>query len=269
MEYALTFRKMPTFFAKPVKYLLRADEDFIQVNRLIGKELKLTFLNQKFCGGCGNSFSALFRMGFCRECFFTRPEAGESIIRPELSRAHEGIEDRDLAFEKAYQLQPHVVYLANSAGLKVGVTRAGQKLQRWMDQGASAAIVFAETANRFQAGQIEVLLKNFIADKTPWQRMLKNEVPDLDLKQEKAHLAGHLEGEWSKMLSADEQVYHFEYPVSQYPAKVKSLNFDKQPEITATLQGIKGQYLIFQGGLALNVRGHSGYRVKLSFVGNS
>jgi hypothetical protein len=264
MEFGVTLSKMQTYYKNEVQYLLKADNDFLKMNALVGKKLKIDFLNQKFCSGCGNAFTDLFRMGFCRNCFFTNPRAGESIIRPELSQAHLGKEDRDLEYEKSYQLQPHVVYLANSAGLKVGVTRAQQKLQRWMDQGASYALVFAQTENRYQAGQIEVALKEFVGDKTPWQRMLKNEIPEVDLPAEKENLAQHLGQELQPFVTADYQTTAIEYPVKVYPAKVKSLNLDKEPTFAAELKGIKGQYLIFEGGRVLNIRGNTGYRVNLS-----
>lgn len=265
MEFGITLAKMPTYLEEEVHYILKADNDFIKVNELIGREVLLQFLDQKFCSGCGGQYKELFRMGFCRNCFFTRPEAGESIIRPELSRAHEGVEDRDLAYEKNYQLQPHVVYLANTAGIKVGVTRKGSKLHRWMDQGASEAMVFAETTNRFEAGLIEVALKEFVADKTAWQRMLKNEVPNVDLKHSKAELSDKLDDTLKKFISADDELFQFKYPVKQYPGKVRGVNLDKEKKVQATLQGIKGQYLIFEGGAVLNVRANSGYRVSLSF----
>src|SRR5699024_12472529 len=62
----------------------------------------------------------IWRQGFCYNCFFEIPQAAEWIINPELSRAHLGIEDRDLEYEKKVQLQPHIVYLANSSSVKVG-----------------------------------------------------------------------------------------------------------------------------------------------------
>lgn len=265
MELLSTLRKMRVFTADGVKYLLSADNDFLRMNDLLGKELKLKFTGEKYCQSCGNQFKELFRMGFCRECFFNSPMAGESIIRPELSRAHEGVEDRDLAFEKDYQLQPHIVYLAISGGLKVGVTRKNNKITRWIDQGASSAIIFAETSNRYEAGMIEVALKAQLADKTNWQRMLKNEDPELNLLGEKQTVAAELEKEWQGFVSSDNEITTLEYPVRSYPTKVKSLNLDRNPEVSAVLQGIRGQYLIFEGGLALNVRGASGYRTKISF----
>lgn len=269
MDIGVTLAKMPTYYDGEAHYLLKADEDFIALNRLIGRQISVEFLNQKFCAGCGQEFAELFRMGFCKNCFFTRPEAGESIIRPELSRAHLGEEDRDLAFEKGYQLQPHIVYLANSGGLKVGVTRGRQQWHRWMDQGASYALIFAETENRYQAGQIEVALKEFIGDKTPWQRMLKNQVEAIDLPAEKERLAAELDKDLSQWVSGHKEVNEIHYPVRQYPEKVKSLNLNKNGSITAKLQGIKGQYWIMEGGNVLNVRSHTGFRVRLSLPASS
>lgn len=264
MDFGITLAKMPTFYQDTAHYLLRAENDFLLLNPLLGKQISVEFLNQKFCAGCGNQFEQLFRMGFCKNCFFTRPEAGESIIRPELSQAQQGKEDRDLEFEKRYQLQPHVVYLANSGDLKVGVTRQRQKIHRWMDQGASAALVFARTENRYQAGQLEVALKEHIGDKTPWQRMLKNQFEDIDLLRSKEELAKQLAPDLQAWLSDDQEVQYIEYPVLEYPSKVKSIKLDKHTSFTATLQGIKGQYWILDGGRVINIRAHTGYRVKLS-----
>ncbi|MEM8891339.1 MAG: DUF2797 domain-containing protein, partial [Bacteroidota bacterium] len=51
--------------------------------------------------------------------------------------------------------------------------------------------------------------------------------------------------------------------VEAYPEKVKSLSFDKMPEIEGTLVGIRGQYLIFDAGRVLNIRKHTAYWVDL------
>ncbi len=265
MELFSTLSKMPAYLNESVNYLLTTDADFIKFNSLIGREVNILFQNEKYCASCGGKFQDLYRMGFCRNCFFTSPEAGESIIRPELSRAHEGVADRDLEFEKGYQLQPHVVYLANSGGLKVGVTRDAQIPTRWIDQGASEALVFARTSNRYEAGLIEVAMKNHVADKTAWQRMLKNEDPEIDLLAEKERLSPLLPDDLSQFLASDNEVTRLQYPVQHYPTKVKSINLDKNPELGAVLQGIRGQYLIFEGGGALNIRAHTGFRVKISF----
>lgn len=265
MEVLSTLEKMSSYIHSPIQYLLNTENDFVKMNELIGKELEIQFLGKKICASCHLEFKDLYRMGFCKNCFFTKPEAGESIIRPELSTAHQNIGDRDLEYEKGFQLQPHVVYLANSGGLKVGVTRAVQKTTRWTDQGATKAIVLAETTNRYEAGVIEVFLKDHVADKTVWQKMLKNENPDVDLALEKSLMADLLSEDLKAFLSQDDQVYKMEFPVLEYPQKVKSINLDKIPNLKSTLRGIRGQYLIFEGGNVLNIRSHSGYAVKISF----
>ena len=60
----------------------------------------------------------------------------------------------------------------------------------------------------------------------------------------------------------DTEVLDISYPVLQYPEKVKSHNFDKTPEISGVLQGIKGQYLILDTGV-LNIRKFSGYHITM------
>jgi hypothetical protein len=159
-----------------------------------------------------------------------------------------------------------VVYLANSGDLKVGVTRAEQKTTRWIDQGASKALVFAQTDNRYQAGQIEVAMKSHLGDKTPWQRMLKNEIPDLDLIARKEELKSVLEGSLARFYVPENELVTLSYPVLDYPTKVKSLNLDKEPKLQAVLKGVRGQYLIFEGGRVFNVRGNTGNRVRFSFA---
>jgi hypothetical protein len=268
MRFELNLSKMPAWQDdEKVQYILKADDDFIRLNQLIGRQITIEFLNEKYCSNCGNKFADLFRMGFCKNCFFTSPQAGESIIRPELSQAHLDIEDRDLAFEKSYQLQEHIVYLANGGDLKVGVTRAQQMQNRWIDQGASEAIVLARTKNRFQAGEMEVALKDFMGDKTPWRKMLKNEIPTIDLKQEKLKIKEKLSAEMQQFFAeGEDHVYQFNYPVEEWPTKITTLNLDKESKAEAVLKGVRGQYLIFQGGLVFNVRAHTGFRVSFAFA---
>jgi hypothetical protein len=263
MQFLGPLQKMKTMPENPVRYALRLNDDLLAMNQLIGRELQFVFTGSCICSSCGKISDRFYRNSFCYECFFSKPQAGEAIFRPELSKAHLGIEDRDLEFEKGYQLQPHVVYLANSGGLKVGVTRARQKQTRWMDQGASAAIVFAETENRYQAGLIEVAMKEHLSDKTPWQRMVKGQIDEIDLVAQKQALLKNLNDDQLQFASKDDSVYTFDYPVEAYPQKVKSVNLSKQKEHTGMLTGIKGQYLLFEEGQVMNVRSHEGYVVEL------
>jgi hypothetical protein len=169
-----------------------------------------------------------------------------------------------LDYEKRVQLQPHIVYLALSSEIKVGVTRNTQVPTRWIDQGAVQAIPIVEVPNRYLAGITEVALKEYYADKTNWQKMLKNEVPDVDLVAERLKLESLLPSEVLPYFNPNkEDLYQLLFPVLDYPKKVTSLNLDKTPNYMGVLKGIKGQYLLFEDGTVFNVRTYEGYVVQL------
>ncbi len=165
---------------------------------------------------------------------------------------------------EAHCLTEQVVYLAKSSAVKVGITRNSQVPTRWIDQGASEAIVFARVPNRYTAGLVEVAMKSHLTDRTNWQRMLKNQVSDADLVATKQQLVSEIPEEFRDYVTDDADVCAIDYPVEEYPEKVKSLSFDKLPEIEGRLTGIKGQYLIFDDGRVLNIRKHNGYLVTLA-----
>src|SRR5690606_7490261 len=100
--------KMKTEYLSPIQYYLCADTNFINVNQLIGKEISVTHVGYQ-CLNCRRTDIKIFRQGFCYDCFQSIPQAGDWIMRPELSKAHLDIEDRDLEYEKKVQLQPHAV----------------------------------------------------------------------------------------------------------------------------------------------------------------
>ena len=263
MTYEGVLTKMQTEFSNPIQYYLVFETSFLSLNQLLGKSMEINFLGYQ-CLNC-NKKKKIFRQGFCYDCFMSSAAVGDWIMRPELSTAHLDIEDRDLEYEKRVQLQPHIVYLALSSEVKVGVTRGTQVPTRWIDQGASQAITVLEVPNRYLAGITEVALKNHFVDKTNWQKMLKNEVSQIDLRLEKEKLRHLLPPEVSEFYYADKvDLQELVYPVLQYPTKVNSLNLDKTPNYTGRLMGIKGQYLIFEDGTVFNVRSFEGYVVKIS-----
>lgn len=256
-----TLQKMKSEFGKEVHYTLFLGENSIAMNSLIGTMIRLEWNGDIFCGNCGKKTKNSFGEGFCFPCFQKAPEAAECIIRPELCRAHLG-EGRDPAWEERNHNQPHIVYLAASDIVKVGITRITQVPTRWIDQGASSAIRLAETPNRYTAGVLEVALKDFFADKTNWQRMLKNEQDDsIDLVEEKWTLHDQLPEDLTQYFSENDEIIEINYPVLKYPEKVKSLTFDKTPVIEGKLVGIKGQYLIFEDESVFNIRKHTSYFV--------
>ncbi len=246
---------------RPIQYYLVFDSDFLNVNQVLEKEIRVKFLKYQ-CLNCGED-RPIFRQGFCRSCFFETPAAGDWIMRPELSKAHLDKEDRDLEFEKKIQLQPHIVYLANSSNIKVGVTRKSQIPTRWIDQGAHEAIEILEAPNRYLAGITEVALKEHLSDKTNWRKMLTNTVIDQDLADWRNKLKAFVPKEAANYYLNNREEVEMEFPVKRYPEKVKSLNLEKIPEFSGVLMGIKGQYLIFADDTVFNVRGNEGYYVDL------
>ena len=257
-------RKMRTQINEPIDYYLTFPSIFIRINDLIGKSI--TFKHTGFsCMGCGSD-QPIFRQGFCKSCFFEMPSAGDWIMRPELSQAHLDVEDRDLAYEKKVQLQPHIVYLAVSSGLKVGVTRKTQLPTRWIDQGAHQTIPIVEVPNRYLAGITEVALKAHYSDKTNWRQMLTQTPKPLDLTAERERALSYLPDEVKDYANRtlEEKIMTLHFPLQTPPTAVKSIHLTKVNQFTGTLIGIKGQYLVFSDQHVMNVRGHEGVCVSLS-----
>lgn len=260
MQITGNLAKMKTELALPVNYFLRLGDERLLLNEFLGKPVSLVFEKQIYCVNCGRKTPKSFAQGFCYPCFANSPENAECIIRPELCRGHLG-EGRDPQWELEHHVQPHVVYLALSSAVKVGVTRESQMPTRWIDQGASQALVLARTPNRFTAGTLEVALKSFLTDKTNWQRMLKGETSQESLHEVKDLLKEKLAPELAEHITGDEALLEIQYPVLKHPSKVTSVGFDKMPEIQGVLSGIKGQYLMFEDGRVLNIRNHAGYQI--------
>ena len=255
-----TLRKMQTELKETVQYYEVFKNDFIHVNQLLDKKLSIKHVANE-CLNCGLD-KKIWRQGFCYDCFTSIPQAGEWIMKPELSRAHLDEEDRDLDYEKRVQLKPHIVYLANSSNVKVGVTRITQIPTRWIDQGAHEALAILETPNRYLAGIAEVALKEFVADKTNWRKMLTNDVEDVDLLRFRESMLPHIPQEAQEYIIKPNAETAINFPVLSYPKKVKTVNLSKTPSHTGVLKGIKGQYLIFEDGTVMNVRSHEGYVVE-------
>lgn len=262
MQFRGVLKKMMTEDSNPINYYLDLENDFLNLNQLIDKKINVKFIKYQ-CLNCGKD-KKIYRQGYCYDCFFDMPQTGDWIMHPELSKAHLDIEDRDLDYEKKVQLEPHIVYLANSSNVKVGVTRKSQIPTRWIDQGAHEALVFVEVPNRYLAGITEVALKKHVSDKTNWRKMLTNNITDVDLKLEKERLAAFIPQEVKQYYGLDLNEVHLNFPVVEYPAKVKSLNLDKTLVYSGVLKGIKGQYLIFNDGIVFNVRSYEGYVISLN-----
>ena len=255
---------MQTEIGSPIQYYLVFENDFLNVNQLLNKKVSISFVKFQ-CLNCSLE-KKIYRQGFCYECFFEIPQAADWIMRPELSTAHLDKEDRDLEYEKQVQLQPHIVYLANSSNVKVGVTRKTQVPTRWIDQGAHEAIEIVEVPNRYLAGVTEVALKDYVGDKTNWRTMLKNEIKDENLVEWRDKLKQYIPEEAIPYFIENNTETNIEFPVLQYPEKPKSLNLDKTPSYEGVLKGIKGQYLIFEDNTVFNIRSNEGYVVSIEVI---
>jgi len=245
----------------PVEYTLLLDEGEFKLNEAIGSRLRMKFTGNAGCTHCGRK--QVFKQGYCFPCTQTLAQCDFCILSPEKCHFHEGT-CRDEEFAKTHCFIPHLVYLSLSSHVKVGLTRKGNENIRWVDQGAVGATPLLELEDRKTAGEAETLLKELFSDKTSWQRMLK-ESPDRyeDLEEAYTRAVDFLAEKGMKALEYN--LTKISYPIESHPAKVKSYNPKKIPELEDELQGIKGQYLIFSNGV-LNMRNWQGYEIILEEV---
>jgi hypothetical protein len=192
-------------------------------------------------------------------------------MKPETCHHHNGT-CRDPGWAKSHCMQDHIVYLANSSGIKVGITRGTQIPTRWIDQGAMQAIPVYRVKNRLHSGLLEITIKKQVSDRTDWRKLLKGEPERVDMVSLRDTIRSNASKElkllrqmnsgleWEEL---DDDPIELSYPVNHYPEKVTSLNFDKTPEISGVLNGIKGQYLLLDCGV-LNIRKFTGYEVQVS-----
>jgi hypothetical protein len=255
-------KKMTSIHDNPVRYIIDFDNDLIFLNQIIGKKIKI-HKTGCCCLSCFENLQ-IFANGFCKKCFFESPIAGDWIMKPELSKAHLGIEDRDISYEKKVQLQNHIVYLSKTSGIKVGVTRSNNMSTRWIDQGAIEAVELIEVPNRYLAGAAEVKLKEKFSDKTNWRKMLTSNFEEADIIKNKKIALDALGSEFEEFFKTDSEVMKFNYQIDKSIDSVKSVSLKKSDDIEGKLIGIKGQYLIFEDSSVFNVRSNEGYVVDIS-----
>lgn len=266
-----SIEKMVTRLANPVQYHLPIGETTLDVNARLGQHLNLQYTGQIFCVHCQKKTSKSFNQGYCYPCFMRLAQCDMCIMKPETCHYHAGT-CREPEWAQAFCFQSHYVYLANSSGIKVGITRGNQVPTRWIDQGAVQALPIFKVASRQISGLIEVIIARHISDKTSWQQMLKASPPRLNLPEIRDELLSICQTELAELSAKfapeaiarimDAETVEIDYPILQYPAKIKSLSFDKDSTISGKLQGIKGQYLIFDTGV-INMRKFGGYEIKL------
>ncbi|MDP1574055.1 MAG: DUF2797 domain-containing protein [Coxiellaceae bacterium] len=259
-------RKMAVSHQSTIQYHLNT----ICLNDFLDKKISLAFTGNIFCIQCNRKIKKSFQQGYCFPCMQKINECNNCMIHPEKCLVETGkCNATDWVHEHCHQT--HLVYLANSSGLKVGITRTKNNPSRWIDQGAAQALPIFQTHNRYQAGIVEVAFKSFVADKTNWRVMLRENVVPIDLITLKKELLLQAEKTLEPILKkyldeiipiSEDKIFTFNYPVLEYAAKINSLSFDKMPIVEGVLKGIKGQYLLLDGGV-LNIRKFGGYEVAL------
>ena len=265
-------RKMKTELADPVQYTMLLGDFEVQLNQYLDRELWLDYTGQINCIHCDRKTSKSFNQGYCYPCFKRLAQCDSCIMSPEKCHYAEGT-CREPEWGEQHCMIDHFVYLANTSGVKVGITRGSQVPTRWMDQGATQAQPIFRVDTRLHSGLVETAFKNHIADRTQWQAMLKGDAEHRDLEQERQRLLTECAADIDALqqrfglqaitpLESQEQTL-INYPVLEYPTKVKSFNLDKTPRVGGTLLGIKGQYLIFDTGV-INIRKYGGYQLSLT-----
>lgn len=263
-------RKMVVELASPIRYQLHLDGIDVPMNDYLGKPLAIQYQGSIHCCHCGRQTKKSFNQGYCYPCFKRLAQCDSCIVSPEKCHYDQGT-CREPEWADAHCMQDHFVYLANSSGIKVGITRGNQLPTRWIDQGAVQAMPIMRVKTRYQSGLAEVILKAHVADRTHWQRMLKGQAEPLDLAASWQQLRKACEAELSALqqehgvqaiqLLENQPVTEMDYPVSQYPEKVKAHNLDKTERVEGTLMGIKGQYLILDTGV-INIRKFTAYNIE-------
>ena len=264
-------RKMRTALESPVQYRMILGDQEVPLNDRLGSRLKLVYQGLIHCIHCGRKTNKSFNQGYCYPCFRRLAQCDSCIVSPEKCHYHLGT-CREPEWGEANCMIDHFVYLANTSGLKVGITRGTQVPTRWMDQGAVQAQPAFRVSSRLQSGLVETVFARHIADKTNWQAMLKGHPDPIDLEQSRQQLSDECRADIDALREehglqaitelVGENETRITYPVLEYPAKVKSFNLDKNPVVEGTLMGIKGQYLIFDTGV-INMRKYGGYELAL------
>lgn len=267
-------RKMKTDLVAPVSYALPLGDQQLDINPLLGQHLQLQFEGVINCIACARKTRKSFSQGYCYPCFRSLAQCDSCIMSPEKCHYDQGT-CREPEWGETHCMIDHVVYLANTSGLKVGITRHSQVPTRWMDQGATQAQPIFRVDTRHHSGIVETLFKDHVADKTSWQAMLKGDAEPVDLEVERQRLMAECAAALQQAreqfglqsiteLQAVEET-RISYPVLEYPAKVKSFNLDKTPLVEGTLMGIKGQYLMFDTGV-INMRKYGGYELSVTRI---
>lgn len=254
----------------PAQYFLRAGDKELALNDFLGKRIRLKFLARISCSHCGRVTPKSYSQGYCYPCFRKLAACDMCIVKPSQCHFAAGT-CREPEWAATHCMTQHVVYLANSTGIKVGITRSSQMPTRWLDQGAIQALPLFQVESRRLSGLLEDMFAEHVTDRTQWQALLKSAGESLDISDWRERLLSmcastldDLQQQYPGQIqpwSGAEQ--RFDYPVQVWPEKIRSIDLEKAGELQGELQGIKGQYLILDCGV-INIRKYTSYHVEFS-----
>ncbi|WP_341663468.1 DUF2797 domain-containing protein [Vibrio sp.] len=266
-----TLKKMRASLEEQVQYQLPVGEQTVNLKPFIGQTLTLTHTGNIFCCSCGKKTKKSYSQGHCFVCMKKLASCDMCIMKPETCHYDQGT-CREPSWGEENCMVDHYVYLSNTSGVKVGITRHTQIPTRWIDQGATQGLPIFKVQTRHISGLIEVEIAKHIADKTNWRTLLKQDGEPLALEQKFSELLPLIEPKVEEIRQKfgkdsieilDGTTMSIGYPVLKHPSKITSHNFDKDPQVTGVLQGIKGQYMIFDTGV-INIRKFTSYEVEVS-----
>ncbi|PMJ92456.1 DUF2797 domain-containing protein [Vibrio sp. 10N.261.55.A7] len=266
-----TLKKMTASLGEQVMYQLPVGSESVELNPLIGKSITLTHTGNIYCSSCGKKTKKSYSQGHCFICMKKLASCDMCIMKPETCHYEQGT-CREPQWGEENCMVDHFVYLSNTSSMKVGITRHTQIPTRWIDQGATQGLPIFKVKTRHISGLIEIELAKHIADKTNWRTLLKQDGDDLPLAERFAELLPLVQDKIDEIKQKygddaiqilDESITPLQFPVTQHPTKIVSHNFDKNPEVTGVIQGIKGQYLILDTGV-INIRKFTSYEVEVT-----
>ena len=268
--------KMRANLTETTDYFLPIGDEKISLTPLIGQHISLTHTGNILCSNCGKKTKKSYSQGHCFVCMKKLASCDMCIMKPETCHFDQGT-CREPEWAQDNCMVDHYVYLSNTSSLKVGITRHTQIPTRWIDQGATQGLPIIKVSNRKLSGLVEIELAKHIADKTNWRTLLKQDGEPIDLIDKAKHMLELISDHITQLkqeygdeaiellpLVDDSQITTISYPVTKHPEKIISHNFDKNPVVSGQLQGIKGQYLIFDTGV-INIRKFTSYEVTLDY----
>ena len=257
-----------------VQYTLGVGGQSLPLDALVGRTVAFTFLGDVLCAGCGARSAVSLGSGYCRRCFLTLPQCDRCFRSPEHCHHHLGT-CRDPAWGSRVCMAPHVVYLAETSALKVGITRPGRVHARWMEQGALQARPWLLARSRRIAGEVEVRVRAHIGDRTNWRQMLRHRAPDRDL----ARVALECDDRFAEALDAlrgefgadalqpapAAATWQARYPLPDNGApSLQALRLAATGDVVqGRVLGAKARYLVLDGGV-FNTATHEGLLVRLA-----